>query len=358
MSGSPIQTLRTEDFRPRCAYRWDPDAYEGATMAIRDRKDLQRSGCMPATLSIDLDNEWSYLKTRGNNERWKEYPSYLDVLVPRVIALLRPLNVKPTVFVVGRDAANEKNFSALRALAHEGYEIGNHSHEHEAWVHQKDDEQFAAELFEAEESIARATGVRPRGFRGPGFTSSEVMINVLAKRGYKYDASHLPTFVGPLARVYYFWRSGLSPEERQSRKLLFGTFRHALRPIKPYYIGVNGTRLLEIPVTTIPFFRIPFHISYILYLSAFSPAIALSYWRMALRLCEWTRTPPSVLLHPLDFLGCDEVATLSFFPGMNLTGSVKTARVLEYLKILTRQFEVVSLGEFCSRMEEKGGNVH
>lgn len=318
---------------------------------------LQRMqhGKRPATLSLDLDNEWSYLKTHGDNGRWKEYPTYLDIVVPRIISVLRELNVKLTVFVVGRDAALEKNACALRLLAREGYEIGNHSHEHDAGAPQTDEHRFTAELAEAEESITRATGTRPNGFRGPGFTASEEMLNVLAKKGYRYDASSLPTFIGPLARFYYFWMSKLTREQRKSRRMLFGTLGHALRPIKPHYVGVNGTRLLEIPVTTTPFLRIPFHISYILYLSTFSPAVARSYWRMALRLCQWTRTPPSVLLHPLDFLGCDDVSTLSFFPGMSLTGSVKRARVMECLKTFVSRFEVLPLGEFCSILESRRG---
>jgi peptidoglycan-N-acetylglucosamine deacetylase len=304
------------------------------------------------TLSLDLDNEWSYLKTSGDPS-WKEYPSYLDLLVPRMVSAFREVGVKPTIFVVGRDAAFAKNHSALRLLAAEGFEIGNHSYEHEAWIAEKNEDQLAAEIIQAEESICGVFGTRPCGFRGPGFSSSETMMSVLRKRGYRYDSSKLPTFIGPLARLYYFRSSNLSPEQRQARKLLFGSFRSGFLPIKPYFIGSNGTSLLEIPVTTVPFLRLPFHVSYILYASTFSPSLARFYWRLALRLCLLTSTPPSILLHPLDFLGRDDVSTLSFFPGMNLTGEVKTARVLAYLKDLTSRFQVLSLGEMYVRMKKE-----
>ena len=277
------------------------------------------------TLSLDLDNEWSYLKTCGD-DTWQDYPSYLDLLIPRMVKVFRQAGVKPTIFVVGRDAEMEKNRNALRLLAVEGYEIGNHSHEHEAWVHEKSEEQLAAEILKAEESISAVLGNRPQGFRGPGFSSSEAMLTVLRKRGYRYDASSLPTFIGPLARLYYFRSSKLSPEQRRSRKLLFGSVKSAFQSNKPYFIGTNGTSLLEIPVTTIPYLRVPFHISYVLYLSTFSPRLARFYWRMALRMCLWTNTPPSILLHPLDFLGYEDISTLSFFPGMKLSGEVKEAR--------------------------------
>ena len=40
-----------------------------------------------ASLSLDLDNKWSYLKTHGD-EGWDQYPSYLDVVVPRFLDIL------------------------------------------------------------------------------------------------------------------------------------------------------------------------------------------------------------------------------------------------------------------------------
>ena len=49
-----------------------------------------------ASLSLDLDNKWSYLKTRGD-QRWEEFPSYLDGVVPRVLQLLDDLDLRATV---------------------------------------------------------------------------------------------------------------------------------------------------------------------------------------------------------------------------------------------------------------------
>ena len=35
-----------------------------------------------ASLSLDLDNKWSYMKTHGD-AGWEALPSYLDACVPR-----------------------------------------------------------------------------------------------------------------------------------------------------------------------------------------------------------------------------------------------------------------------------------
>ena len=87
-----------------------------------------------ASLSLDLDNKWSYLKTHGD-PGWESFPSYLDTLVPRVLQFLSQRNLKITFFVVGQDAALEKNHTALKAIAAAGHEIGNHSFSHEPWFH-------------------------------------------------------------------------------------------------------------------------------------------------------------------------------------------------------------------------------
>jgi len=230
-----------------------------------------------ASLSLDLDNEWSYLKTHGD-PRWQGYPSYLDVVVPRILDLLERMQLHITFFVVGQDAALDRNRKALASISAAGHEIGNHSFHHEPWLHLYSEEEHEQEFAAAEEHIEAATGIHPVGFRGPGFSLSETTLRVLKRRRYRYDASTLPTFLGPLARAYYFMTAKLDAEERRKRKLLFGSARDGLRSIRAYKWRIGDETLLEIPVTTLPILRVPFHLSYILYLSTFSPALARAYF--------------------------------------------------------------------------------
>ena len=53
-----------------------------------------------ASLSLDLDNEWSYLKTHGD-PGWETLPSYLDIVIPRVLDILARRKLRITFFVVG-----------------------------------------------------------------------------------------------------------------------------------------------------------------------------------------------------------------------------------------------------------------
>jgi hypothetical protein len=300
-----------------------------------------------ASLSLDLDNKWSYMKTHGD-AGWESLPSYLDVVVPRVLELLKERKARITFFVVGQDAALAKNRAALRSLADAGHEIGNHSFRHEPWLHLYSPQQLAAEFDEAESAILAATGKTPSGFRGPGFSFSPDVLAELARRGYQYDCSTFPTFLGPLARFYYFFSSRLSQEQRAERKQLFGKFREGFRPLKPYWWDGLEAPLLEIPVTTMPIVKAPIHLSYLIYLGQFAPWLADLYFRFALSLCRLTGVQPSILLHPLDFLGCDDEADLSFFPGMNLPAAKKLAIASRALDSLQSRFRVVTMAEHAA----------
>jgi hypothetical protein len=304
----------------------------------------------PASLSLDLDNLWSYLKIHGDPE-WESFPSYLNVAVPRILEFLAERKLKITFFVVGQDAAQEENRAPLAALAAAGHEIGNHSFRHESWLHLYSEAELEEEMTKAEAAIEGATGAKPTGFRGPGFSLSEGTLEALAARGYRYDASTLPTFLGPLARAYYFKTAGLTKAEKEQRKVLFGKFSEGLRPIRPYRWRVGEKRIVEIPVTTMPIFRTPIHLSYILYLDLYSPALGRLYFNTALALCRLTGVQPSILLHPLDFLGSDDTDKLSFFPGMRRTSAWKLARVSEHLGTLGKWFEVVGMAEHVERLE-------
>jgi hypothetical protein len=94
-----------------------------------------------------------------------------------------------------------------------------------------------------------------------------------------------------------------------------------------------------------PIVKIPIHFSYVLYLSVFSRSLALFYFRLALGLCRLTGTQPSLLLHPLDFLGCEDVPELSFFPGMSLPSRTKLETLSQAIAQLTRNYRVVSMRE-------------
>jgi len=305
-----------------------------------------------ASLSLDLDNKWSYMKTHGD-AGWESFPSYLDVIVPRALEFLRERDLKITFFIVGQDAALDKNHSALAPIAHGGHEIGNHSFNHEPWLHLYSKQQLVDELTRAEDAIESATGRHTTGFRGPGFSLTPTVLEVLAERGYDYDCSTLPTYIAPIARAYYFFKSPeMSEEEREKRKKLFGKFSDGFASIKPHLVEAAGRTLVEVPVTTFPVVKTPIHVSYLIYLSTFSRALAMAYWRSALAACQFARVEPSLLLHPLDFMNGEDAAELKFFPGMAMPLGQKLDILNDVLSLYATKFDVVNVGEHAASVRE------
>jgi hypothetical protein len=296
-----------------------------------------------ASVSLDLDNLWSYQRTHGDPD-WEQRRSYLPRLMPTLLDLLDQRGCRITFFVVGADAAEPASRPWLRMITSRGHEVGNHSFHHECWMHRNSEGEVVTDIVSAEDAITEATGERPRGFRGPGFSWSPTVLEVLAQRGYAYDASTLPTYLGPLARAYFLATARLDAEQRRRRRELFGSFRDGMRPVGAYHWRLpSGRSLLEIPVTTIPVVKTPFHMSYLIYLSRFSRRLMWGYLRLALELCLRTGTAPSFLLHPLDVLGPDDAPELAFFPGMDVPAEWKRALVHEVLAALGAQFTMVPM---------------
>lgn len=307
-----------------------------------------------ASLSLDLDNKWSYMKTHGD-AGWETFPSYLDVVVPRALEFLAERDLKITFFIVGQDAVLEKNRNALSQISAAGHEIGNHSFNHEPWLHLYSKAELVEEFEKTEAALADMTGKRPIGFRGPGYSLSPTVLEVLAERGYEYDCSTLPTYIGPLARAYYFFKSpDMSAEEKEQRKKLFGKLSSGFQSLKPYSWQIGDKSLVEIPVTTFPVLKIPIHASYIIYLSTFSKTLALAYWKMAVEMCRITGTQISLLLHPLDFLSGADEQDLAFFPGMSLSVEQKLSIIDKMLQILGRRFEAVNVRSHSESVRTDG----
>ncbi len=306
-----------------------------------------------ASLSLDLDDQWSYMKVH-RDPGWEDFPSYLNTFIPYVLDILDRLNLKITFFIIGQDAALEKNQEALSLLAKRGHEVGNHSFHHEPWLHLYSKEQITREILEADEHITRVIGKKPIGFRGPGFSWSSDHLEVLAENQYLYDASIFPSYISSIARLVYFGVSDFTKEEKKQRGRLGGSFRDGMRPIKPYlWRMTSGKDLLEIPTTTIPIIKTPFYLSYLVLISRFSVMLMSFYLKFALTLCRITKTEPSFLIHPTDLFGSDQVPELAFIPGMDLRGEQKVNLFEKVLKELNKHFTPVTMKAHAQSLLER-----
>ncbi|SDG06231.1 Polysaccharide deacetylase [Lentzea fradiae] len=297
-----------------------------------------------ASVSLDLDNLWAYLKTHGD-PAWERRPSFLPSAVPRLLDVFGEHGLTTTVFVVGADAERDDGAGAVAAITAAGHEVANHSFGHEPWLHRYSPAELDDEVARAERAIVAAGAPKPTGFRGPGYSVTPQLLDVLTRRGYRYDASVLPTWIGPLARAYHNRTAG--PDSGATD--LFGGFGKVRAPNQAYRWRAGG--LVELPVTTMPLLRVPIHGAYLLQLHQISPRLARGYFRTALRLCRATGAGQSLLLHPTDVLAAAEAPGMEFFPGMAVPGGEKVALLGWVLSSLRRHFDVVGTGEHVARLD-------
>jgi hypothetical protein len=224
-------------------------------------------------------------------------------------------------------------------------EFANHSLNHLPWMHTMAAAELENEIRETHIRIESALGCRPIGFRGPGFSCPTPVLEALAKLDYVYDASTFPTSMAPIARAVFLARTRLKGEQREKAKKLYGGFSSMRKPNRPYRRSVAGRTLWEVPVTVMPLVRTPIHFSYLTFLAGISTSAAKAYFDAALRLCCWTGTAPSLLLHPPDFLGCEDDRDMAYFPGMKLPRDRKLRLIRWALQQLSDRFTVHTLAE-------------
>lgn len=304
----------------------------------------------PAAISVDLDDSWAYLRTQGH-PNWANAPTVLPQATERLLQLFDKLGIHVTVFLVGRDLENAIGQQSAVAFREAGHEPANHSLLHRFDLAKLPRPAIAADLDASEAAFEAVLGHKPRGFRCPSFGVSPDLISELAARGYAYDSSLLPTFIGPVLRFYHL--RSMDPGARKGFRSghLFGRARDAFLPQKPF--RWSGTNLLEFPITTLPIGRIPIHMSYLQGISSRSPNLAESYFRAALRQAGRRGVGLSFLIHPPDVLNEDDAPDLSYLPGMSRPWRAKLNQVHTTLERILEAGPTATHAEITSSLNKQ-----
>ncbi|MGV6875246.1 polysaccharide deacetylase family protein [Pseudochelatococcus sp. B33] len=108
------------------------------------------------------------------------------IAIPRLVELLKNLELQQTFFMPGW--VIERYPATVDLLLDNGHEIGLHGYMHER-SHDLSLEEEAKLLDRAIEAYVRQVGVKPRGWRAPGFTFSDRSADLLVDTGFEYDSS-------------------------------------------------------------------------------------------------------------------------------------------------------------------------
>lgn len=145
-------------------------------------------------LSVDLDEIPCYHAIHGlSAPTGASAHAVYALAVPRYLELFRALDVPCTFFVIGRDLDDDVAVEGARALSRAGHELGNHTQHHFYDFTRRGEDAVRAEVRDASEAIARVQGFRPAGFRAPGYTITDEVMDVLADEGVFYDSSVFPS---------------------------------------------------------------------------------------------------------------------------------------------------------------------
>lgn len=203
-----------------------------------------------AAISIDLDEVDNYTAIHGLSGSLQVAPGAIyDRALPRFAALFAELHIPATFFAIGRDLSKRANALQLRALHEQGHEIANHTLGHYYDLTRLDRATQHDEVRGGADAIEAAVGVRPVGFRAPGYTIDDGLFEVLADEGVSYDSSVFP------CPMYYLPKAAMIGLIRlrggESRSIVDNP-RVLSAPANPYRIGqpfyCRGTGLLELPI--------------------------------------------------------------------------------------------------------------
>ena len=151
------------------------------------------------------------MKTHGD-AGWEPYPSYLRRRRAARARDPRPPAAEDHVLHrrPGRRDPRESRARCARSPT-AGHEIGNHSFHHEPWLHLYSPSRDRRRARAAPRTPSRPPPARARAASAaPASASRNDVLAVLQRRGYDYDASTFPTYLGPLARAYYFLTAKLT----------------------------------------------------------------------------------------------------------------------------------------------------
>lgn len=200
-------------------------------------------------LSVDLDEIPCYAAIHGLEVPPDARHAIYRHALPRFVSLFADEDIEATFFVIGRDALAPSNREPLRTLGAAGHELGNHSMDHLYDLTRLPEDAIQHQVARAEDAIEEAAGIRPCGFRAPGYAINDTVLRVLAGRAYTYDSSVFPCppYYGAKATAM----GAIALRGRRSQSILDDP-RVLTAPADPYRVGHpywrRGDGLLELPI--------------------------------------------------------------------------------------------------------------
>lgn len=138
----------------------------------------------------------------------------------RLLEVLDKYNVKATFFVIGNTGRN----NVMKKIVNQGHSIGLHSVTHDYAIY-KSQKTFMNDLYEIQDIVEKATGVKTYLMRFPGGSS-----NTISKQYSKGIMTKLTAKVEEAGFAYFDWH--VSSEDASSAKTSTDVFNNVVKGIK------------------------------------------------------------------------------------------------------------------------------
>lgn len=252
-----------------------------------------------AAVSIDVDEIHHYRSLHGLPASSVAAHAAFEVAVPRAVAWARRHGLPLTFFLVAEDLGQPDNRARMLDALDEGHAAESHSLRHRYDLVRLGRERIRDEVLGSFDVIEHSLRARPRGFRAPGYTLSDEVLDAVEEAGGAFDSSVLPSapyYLAKSAVLAWMKIRGLTSSS------ILGTPEVLLAPTEPYRPGrwakAGDRPLVEIPIRVTRFLRVP----------VIGTTVGLAGARGASTLVRSCGRPEvfNLELHAMDFLGADD----------------------------------------------------
>jgi hypothetical protein len=283
-----------------------------------------------------MDSVASHLEGYGYPRPPDDGVAY-TVALPRILKLLARTRARATFFLIADEARGHPG--EIARIVDEGHEVASHSMTHRLPFRDLDPEARGIELRGSKALLEDLAGQEVTGFRAPSWDTGPWLAKELVAAGYRYDSSAYPSILLPFLRAAVRRRGNRSNHRSDAPvwPTVFG-------PAGLHRIETDSGSLVEVPMCTIPWLRLPYY---------HTLRFVLTDWlfRLIRRLAQLRREPVWYQFHAADFLSqADDRLDrrIACHPGMQVPLDRKLQLAVEAVGSLGQGRTVVPLRELVA----------
>jgi len=299
-------------------------------------------------ISVDVDSFDSLVRFYNlDKKEINNYDPVYQKAIPRYLELFDEFGIKATFFIVAEDCKNAQNVNIIKKLKEKGHEIANHSLNHKFAFSLLSGNEKTQDIQRSTEAIEASCGVRPVGFRVPGYDVDGETVDILEENGYLYDSSVYKFSIYPILRRLSYLKIGHIQKREAFKKMPAELACATFSPMQKYYpekkrIWKKGEKreIVEIPLSVTPYLSIPFN-------STFLFLFGNKLFDLGLWFTKKANMNLNYNFHSTDMLSSVDDKLYIKHPGSNLKIDRKISIFRQILNKIKENYNLITLEAFA-----------